>query len=281
MGRLFAAGTFLILLNLTQATWAEETEFNRISSGLNGPSGLLLTQSINTLPPGKVEIGLGLSFEDGGIGNADLAVTDLSSTLTVGLTPNIEVSAQFPYFIDIEIGSSSESDLGDANISMKWRFLEPSTELNFPGFAFSLTFFFPTGDPRVGAGTVDSWGLNAILVSSAETEVGTTVTTVLIGFYANGGIHIQDSGDPTEESHGIFDVGLLIPLIESRELQLILEGNARSDKESKLGNDYAAITGGLRYVTRHIALNGGWQHRLNQDPFGGSERLIFYGSYFF
>ncbi|MFQ5598057.1 MAG: hypothetical protein ACE5GK_08405 [Nitrospiria bacterium] len=283
MRRLTILGVFAIFLGLTPTVEAAESEFNRISSTLYGPSGLFLTQSIDTLPPGKVEVGLGLSFLDGdNLKKEDLSVSELSSTLTVGITPNLEVSGQLPYFIDIEEGNESNSDVGDINFSLKWRLLEPSTNLNFPGFALSLTLFLPTGEPKTGAGTVDSWGLKALLVSSAETEVGTADNTVLIGFYANGGIFIQDSGDDNfEEKHGIIDLGLLIPLVESRALQLILEGNFRIDRESRLEREYGAATLGLRYVSRHLAVNGGWQHRVNEDPLDNSNRLIIYGSYFF
>ncbi len=274
-------GILIISLGLTQASWAGDTEFNRISTTVNGASGLFITQSIDTLAPGKVEVGLGLLYEDGGKNQLDMTVTELSTTLTVGLTPSIEVWAQIPYFSDIEIGPTSESDVGDINLSVKWRFLEPSTELNFPGFAFSLSVFFPSGDQKSRPGAVDSWGLKGLLVSSAETEVGLPDSTVLVGFYANGGIYIQDSGDPTEESHGVIDLGLLIPLVDSRALQLMLEGNGRVKRNSFIGNEYAGFTGGLRYVTRHVAINGAWQRRIGQDPFDDSNQLIFYGSYLF
>ncbi len=273
------------ILALVQPGGVRASEFNRISSTYNGLSGLFITQSIDTLPPAKVEVGFGLSYEDGKnlTSNTDLKVTELTSTLTVGVTPSIEVSAQLPYYLKVEDAPvrNDDSELGVANLSAKWRFLEPNTELNFPGFALSLTFYFPTGDQNFDPNTVDSWGLKALVVSSAEAAVGTPNASVLIGFYADGGIYIQDSGDPTEEQHGIIDLGLLIPLIESRELQLILEGNGRTKRNTFIGNEYAAATIGLRYVSRHLAVNGGYQYRVGQSPFDDSNLLIFYGSYFF
>jgi len=281
MRRLSMGGTLMALLALAQPAWAGVTEFNRISSTYSGLSGLLITQSIDTLSPGKVEIGLGGSYESGKVGTADLTVTELTSTLTIGLTPSLEISTQVPYYSDVEIGPSSQSELGVVNLSAKWRFLEPSTDLNFPGFALSLTVYFPTGEPKLDPLTVDSWGLKALVVSSAETEVGLPNSTVLVGFYADGGFYIQDSGDPTEERHAIVDLGLLIPLIDSRELQLMLEGSGRIDRNAFIGNEYAAATIGLRYVGRHLAVNGGYQRRIGQAPFDDSNLAIFYGSYFF
>jgi len=271
-----------ITISFSQSVWAGETAFNRISSTFSGGSGLFITQSINTLAPGKLETGLGLSYLDGRRGNSDLKITKLSSTMTFGLTPNMEVSAQIPYFVNLEIGNTSDSAVGDINLALKWRIQEPSTDFNFPGFAFHLTAFLPTGGDRAkGTAQVDSWGLKLLLVSSAEAEIGTPEMHILVGFYADGGVYLQDSGDPTEENSGIIDLGMLIPLDEAKTLQLILEANSRVNREFPLERQYVAVTGGLRYVTRHLTFNGGWQHRVSQAPVDDSNQLIFYGSYFF
>lgn len=274
-------GAFLMLFGATQTSSAGSTEFYRISTTVNGSSGLFITQSIDTLAPGKVEVGLGILYEKGATRTTDLSVTEFSSTLTIGVTPKVEIWAQVPYFSNIKIGATSESDVGDVNLSVKWRLLEPSSELNFPGFAFSFSFFFPSGDRKSRPGAVDSWGFKGLLISSAETEVGFPGNTVLVGFYADAGIHIRDSGDPNQEKHGVINLGLLIPIADSRALQLMLEGNRRVDRNSRTGNEYTGFTAGLRYVTRHAAINGGWQHRMNEQPFEDSDQFIFYGSYFF
>ena len=283
MQRLFVFGSILISLVMAQVSSASEaTEFVRIPSTFSGPSGLLFTQSIDTLEPGRFEVGLGLIQEEGNVSaGGDASITQFSQTFTMGLTDSIEVSAQIPYFAKIDQPGSDESELGDINLSIKWRFLEPSTELNFPGFGLSLTGFFPTGDRKIGAGTVDSWGLKALVVSSAEVEIGISNNSFLVGFYADGGIYIQDSGDNTEESHGIVDLGLLVPLNVLRDIQLLLEGSARTNRETRFGNDYVGLTAGLRYVTRHAALNGGWQYRFNEAPFDDSNLFVLHGSYYF
>ncbi|MFQ5544204.1 MAG: hypothetical protein ACE5FY_07640 [Nitrospiria bacterium] len=281
MKRLFLLGVFSIVLILgpRELVWARSTEFLRIPTTFSGLSGLLLTQSIDTLASGRLEIGMGLSHESSD--KPDFQLTQLSPTLTYGTGSNVEVSAQFPLFIQAEQKGNSGSDTGDLNASLKWRFLEPNPALTFPGFALSASVFFPTGSPQKGAGAVDSWAIKAILVSSAEAAISFTSEPVIIGFYANGGLYIQDLGDATEEKHSIIDLGVLIPVIDSRQLQFMLEGNFRFGREALLGNDYTGITAGLRYITRHVALNAGVQHRLNEDPFDDTDQILLYWSYFF
>lgn len=277
MRRLFLLGLIITTFSFTQLALSQETALNRVSSTLTGGTGLFITQSIDTLAPGKLEVGLGLSYEDGKhkdkkVGN--LTIPKLSSTLTFGLSPNMEASAQIPYFLNLEVGNQSESSIGEINLSLKWRLTEASTDLNFPGFAFHFTAFLPTGgDRKKGTANFDSWGAQLLLVSSAEAEVGLPDMHILVGFYADGGVYIQDAGDTTEDNAGIIDLGILVPLSEAKEVQLIIEANARVSQELLLERQHAAVTGGLRYVTRHLALNGGWQKRLNQNPLEDSDRL--------
>jgi len=283
MRRLVIAAFILMSLPIFQASWAMDmTQFVRISSTLSGPSGLLLTQSIDTLEPGRFEFGLGLTQEEGGrSAGPDLSISKVSSTFTVGLSHTMEVSLQIPYFAKIDGGGADENRLGDVNLSLKWRFLEPSTDRNLPGFGLSLTSFFPTGDRKIGAGAIESWGIKALLLSSAETEVGLSGKSLLVGFYANGGIYTQDAGDVTTETHGIFDLGLLIPLNMARNIHFLLEGSARTGLETRFGKDYIGVLAGLRYVTKHASWSAGYQRRFNDEPLDDSNLFLLQGGYFF
>lgn len=280
---------------MPQTTWAlfETTSFVRIPSSLSGLSGLLFTQSIDTLSPGKLEVGLGLVQEESD--RPAFSVSRYFSTFTLGLTKTIEVSAQVPYFakvdaIKMEQGITTELDesaIGDVNLSMKWRFLESNSEFNLPGFGLSLTAVLPTGKRELGAGSVDSWGVKVLLVSSAELEIIVfSPYAIPFGIYANGGIYAEDLSDEAEkEAHGIIDLGFLLPLNESAKIQLLLEGNARMKRDTPFGGEYTAVTTGLRYVSRHVTLNGGWQHRFNKimgnKKFDDSDLFMLYVSYDF
>jgi len=286
--RLLILGFVLLSLPFSGELMAMDmTQFVRIPSSLSGLSGLLVTQSIDTLPPGRFELGLGFAREEGGLSDgSDFSISQLGASFTMGLTHAMEASLQIPYFAKIdgtEITGAAvdESHLGDVSLSVKWRFLEPSTALNFPGFGLSLTGFFPTGDGEVGAGAVESWGLKALLVSSAETEVGPSGSSILIGFYADWGIYVQDSGKETEESHGIAHLGLLVPLNKTRDIHLLLEGNTTTNLDRRFEKDYVRLTSALRYVTGKASWTLGYQRSLNDSPFEDANRFILHGTYFF
>ena len=285
MRQLIVPVSIFILLNIAQTVVASETtQFIRIPSTLFGPSGLLLTQSIDTREAKNLELGIGFSSEESK--QPDFTETMATATATLGLSSTIEASVQVPYFTEVQYpGTESSSELGDLNLSLKWRFMDASPDLNFPGFALSFTVFFPTGDPKTGSGTVESRGVKALIVSSAEAEIVLPFKkTLLLGFYADGGIYIQDSGDPTEEKHGVIDLGFLIPLTSSKNIQLLLEGNGRLSREKPMPigeAEYLAGTLGLRYVTHHIALTGGWQRRLNEKESEDTDLFLFQGSYTF
>ena len=282
MRRLFVFAFLLFTLNMPRmATASEMTQFIHMPSTLNGPSGLLLTQSIDTLPPQKWGVGLGFSREKSD--QPRFAETQAIFTGIMGLRENLEASMQIPYFTDVELGDKSESGAGDVNLSLKWRFMDASPDLNFPGFALSFSVFLPTGDQENRVGTVDAWGIKALLVSSAEAEIALPRRTVLMGFYANGGIYIQDNGDPTQEKHGIIDLGILVPLNETRQVQLLLEGNGRLRREKPgIGeSEYRAGTLGLRYVRQNMTLTGAWQRRFNDLDQDDTNLLLFHGTYGF
>lgn len=284
MRRLFVLGFFLMALSMPRLGLASEmTHFLHIPSTLNGPSGLILTQSIDTLPPKKYGMGLGFSMEESD--NPKFTETQAIFTGIMGLSQTLEASVQIPYFTEVQRPNrKSESGMGDVSVSLKWRFMDASPSLNFPGFALSLSVFLPTGDAENGVGTVDVWGLKALIVSSAEALITLPFGTTLMGFYANGGVYIQDSGDPTEEKHGILDIGILLPLNNTKRIQLLLEGNARMRREKRGFNppdaEYRAGTVGLRYIRKNMIFTAALQHRLNglNDD---TDIFLFHGAYGF
>lgn len=283
MRRLFFLGFLLFTLGVPRFAMASEmTQFLRMPSTLNGPSGLLLTQSIDTLKPKQYGVGIGFSTED----SDKPAFTETQALFTgiVGLNKNLEASLQIPYFTESQLvgAGKSESGVGDVNMSLKWRFMDASPDLNFPGFALSLSVFLPTGDPEKGVGVVDAWGVKALLVSSAEAEIALPSKTILMGFYANGGIYIQDLGDRTQERHGIIDLGILVPLNDTKRIQLLLEGNARMRRETRgRESEYGAGTIGLRYILKNLTFTGALQHRFNDLDSDNTTLFLFQGTYGF
>jgi hypothetical protein len=130
---------------------------------------------------------------------------------------------------------------------------------------------------------VDSWGIKALLIASTQANLSRSLYDFYyVGLYADGGIVIQNIDEPTEEKHAIVDLGVLFPLTDSRRLQLILEGNATVKDQTPFEGNYIAITGALRYVTAHIHLSGGIQHRFKQDTgTKDTDRFVFQAGYLF
>lgn len=75
-----------------------------------------------------------------------------------------------------------------------------------------------------------------------------------------------------------------MPLSDTKQVQLLLEGNGRVKREKPgiVGeSDYSAGTLGLRYVRQNVTLTGGWQRKFNDVNQDNTNRLLFHGTYGF
>lgn len=271
---------FLLLLSLlgfyssfTNA-WAEHhTEFVKTSPTVFGPSGLLFTQSADTLAPGRVEIGFSFSREQSD--RPDFTLNELSPTVTAGLLERLELSARVPY-LAVNVFGEEEQSIQEVDISLKWRFLDADKKDNTPAFGLSVTYFQPAGKEALRR--FESWGFKALIVSSAEVELGKP-HGVLVGLYADGGVMISDLGKSSEEKHGLIDFGALFPLNETKQLQLLLEANITRQNHTLFEGDYTGMTAALRYVTSRLNVTGGIQRRIRSESgVDDTNRFVFQGS---
>lgn len=278
---------FFIATLLIPAAWAGETELVRLPSTSLGPTGLLFTQSTDTLSPGSVEVGIGFAHEHSS-NNPDYTINEISATVTVGVLPWAEVSARVPYMYSFESHGIETDGIQGGEISLKWRFLNQDEAFGLPAMGLSLTYFSPI-DSKVNAfDVVESWGLKGLFLASAEVDLSPSLHYYYhAGLYANAGIFIRDLGKPTEERHGLLDLGIALPLSPSRRLQLIFEANTTLRNEIPLQGNYTGLTAALRYVTSSFQLTGGIQRRLKQDDEDveiedtNPDRFVFYASYLF
>ena len=254
----------------------------RTPATIFGPSGLLFTQSTATLPPGEVEVGLGVAYEHSST-NPDYTINELSGTLTLGILDWAEVSVRVPYIYNFESHGVDSAGVQGGEFSLKWRFLNQDEDLGIPAVGLSLTYFSPIGSKTVEFDIVDSWGMKALFLASAEVNLSPSLFyDYNIDLYADGGVFIRDPDKPTEERHGLIDLGIALPLIKSRQLQLLLETNNTVRNEiPQQGND-TALTAALRYVASSFHLTGGIQHRLKQDEgIKDTNRFVFQAGYLF
>jgi hypothetical protein len=273
---------FLILAGLLIPTsWASGTEFVRIPASSSGPSGLLFTQSADTLLPGKIEVGIGAAYEHASP-DPDYLINELAATITLGVLDSLEVAARVPYMQHFESHGTERRGIEGGELSLKWRFLDQG-QFGLPASGFSLAYFSPIGSKKNEFNTVESWGLKGLFLVSAEFDLAVSpYRHYYFGFYADGGVFIRDLHKPTEEKHGLIDLGILLPLSESSRLQLILEANATVKDQNPLEGNYTALTAALRYVAPSFQLTGGVQHRLKRDEdIKNTDRFVLQAGYLF
>lgn len=263
------------MLGLSSPAWSGDTQFVQITSSLLGPSGLLFTQSANTLDSGDIEVGAAYIYEHSH--TPRFTLQGVSTNLTLGVTKTSEISFQIP-FVSEDAGGVSHQGLQDVDFSFKWRFLEADQEYNLPAFGVLLTYYLPgEADTRL----VKSMGIKMLLVSSSEVELGKPYG-ILVGLYADAGLFLGDPGKRTGEKHIIADLGILLPLTESRRFQLLLEGNGKAKNNTPFEGSYFGATLGPRYVTEHLNVTGGVQHLFRRDKTtDDTNRFIFQTSYIF
>ncbi len=128
----------------------------------------LLTEDVDTIPEGVVEVGLGVDF----LQNAKLPLSGLKGDLTrvgdlrisVGFASNIELqvdgvlqnflainSAISPSPIPLNLDGNSTSNVGDFTLSAKLK-LRNETQ-NLPALGFKFGFQIPNSDQARGIGT--------------------------------------------------------------------------------------------------------------------------------
>lgn len=280
---LFLGLLFITIMPITTVL-AEDTAFVRIPATVFGPSGLIFTQSVDTLPPGKMEVGFSFANEQSST-DPDFTINEVSTTMTFGLPGRLEFSVHAPYMYNFESHGEDTAGMEGGDLSIKWRFLNLNEDLNLPALGLSLSYFFPIGSQSRGFEVVNSWGIKVLLIASTKANLSPSLYDFYyVGLYADGGIFIRDVGESFEEKHARVDLGLLFPLTYSRRLQLILEGNATVKDQAPLEGNYTAITGALRYVTSYIHFSGGIQHRFKRDKGiqdTGTDRFIFQAGYLF
>lgn len=281
MYRLYLMVVFTMAL-IAPTAWAGETELVRLPSTVFGPSGLLFTQSTETLLPGEVEVGVGVAYEHSSTA-PDYLINEVAAAVTFGIFDWAEVSARVPYIHSFESHGTETDGIQGGELSLKWRFLNQDDDFGLPALGFSLTYFSPIDRKVQAFDLVGSWGLKGLLLASAEVDLSPSLFYYYyVGFYANAGVFIQDLDKPTEEKHGLIDLGIALPLITSRQLQFILETNATARNEIPLQGNYTAITGALRYVTPFFHLTGGVQHRLKRDKdVEDTDRFVLQAGYLF
>jgi hypothetical protein len=222
------------------------------SPTLSGLSGLVATVSARTLPPWTVAVGGDALYSHLFSPGADHYEGRVS--VGIGLPKRVELAALLPAVHTVNDHGIPElpptgTGVGDLQLAAKWRALYDDEAL-WPTLAVAAVVTLPTGQQSKGLRTVDDYGVELKVITSAEIEF--IPHRFGLGLYGNAGYFFQDLGKNTEEKHATYAAGAALPVVMRAEnywsspLQFLLEVNGTYLLEDD--QDYVTVTPSLRYV---------------------------------
>lgn len=243
---------------------------------VQGLTGLVITNSAYTQRTGNIVAGLAAFAENSRV--PDFSLAQGIATVTAGITDRIEIGMKATV-VESNLGNSStrKSGTGDTDLLVKWRLSSQGDTM--PAMALGFAYTLPTGDDKKGFGTVKNEGLRLMLIGTSEKEM---IGDYFIGVYFEGQIVFIDKLEKSASSHyadkyGILNAGVLVPLLESRRLQAIVEYHqvTKKDVQTLFEQNYSAVMPGLRYVTPDFNLSLGVQFlRKDQTGAENNERYV-------
>ncbi len=246
------------------AAGSEEPEMINRPVGSSGLTGLLYTTTPFMLPQGTWEAGASVSTERNY--RPEYSVTSYAFSISHGLSRSVETAVRSAYWTESESQVIEKRGAGDTEILVKWGIIPPKEYSMRPSVAAIAAVIAPSGDRNAGTHTVQHWGFRAGM--SMGTEL--LLEDYVMGVYADGQMTIQDLSDESLRDwfHSV-NAGVLLPVSKHRNLQMFLEYNRQKGKDAVTlrGNDYSAVTYGLRLVSVRFNLTIGTQfiHKYVDD----------------
>ena len=238
-----------VLVHPVAAQMEDERNTLGTSLSLTGLSGLVVTHSAHTLAPWTV-IGSGAFLYMSNYSGRLTPTTDRfegRGVLSLGLPKQVEVSISLSGIR--HDNGVRVTGVGDLKLAGKWRFLDQREAL-WPSIAVATVLTLPTGQSSEGLRFVNDYGVELKLISSAEIDM--SPEHYAIGLYVDGGFFFQDIGQSTEEKHGTYALGIILPLVMrattpfDSPLQFLLEINGTV--ELGADGDFVTFSPSLRYV---------------------------------
>ncbi|MDA8422368.1 MAG: hypothetical protein M0Z89_03440 [Nitrospiraceae bacterium] len=244
---------------------------------IQGLTGLIVTNSAYTQPKNKFTIGLSGMLENSNVPNYSVGEGILTGTY--GVTDTIEVGFK-GRTVATNLGSSKNREIGagDTDLLFKWRLSSQGEDL--PAIAVGAALTLPTGDQSKGFHEVKHEGVRLMLIGTHEKEM--PEEDIVIGFYVEGQVVLNDQlegrlNNPYRDKYGVINAGILVPITEGRQVQVIVEYNyvTRKDVLTPEGGNFSAVTPGLRFVTPSLNITAGVQFLTKDLPgFENDQRYI-------
>ncbi len=245
---------------------------------VQGLTGLIMTNSAYTQPVGRVIFGLSAIGENSR--DPDFSVVQGIATITVGVMDRVEFGIR-AHEVGTNLGSSAtrEVGVGDTDFLLKWRVSSDGDVL--PAIALGLAYTAPTGDSAKGLRGVEEEGARIMVIGTSEKEMP---GDYFVAAYIEGQIVFNDwstrkDAAPRYDRYGVFNAGLLFPLINNRMLQAVFEYNAivRKNIPSVYEENHQSTLAGLRFVTKNFNLSTGVQF-YHRDAAGATNDLRYVGT---
>ncbi|RMG60813.1 MAG: hypothetical protein D6713_01875 [Deltaproteobacteria bacterium] len=213
-----------------------------------GHTGLLLTKSAESLPAGRFAVSLAPDFYDRDLaGGASEKLITVPLAFAYGLPYNVEVAGKITYLS--KDNGTSESDVGEAGLSLKWNFLQQEGG-DYPSMAVGLGGNYAIADEKKGLTQQRDFNLIFFVAGSALVDLG-PYDDYAFSLYGEGDIVLNDWGKDYEEKHGEYSVGILLPVPHYTSVGFIVEFGGTVNKGWNRDDDVVRITPGLRVSYRN------------------------------
>jgi len=218
----------------------------------------LITDDAGTLGKGGFQIESGIAVSDHRRDYDDVVTkeygTSLDTTISYGLTDNIDIVLGLPYektkVKEDDVTVHDEDGFADVALEVKWRVLEKD------GFALALKpgLSFPTGNDKKGLGTGRmTYGM--IFIATKELEP--------FAFHLNAGYRRNENR--TNERKDIWGADLAGEVSVLKSLKLVANVGIVTNTDRDSSTAPAFALGGLIYsITENIDIDLGYKRGLNK-----------------
>lgn len=269
-----AAFLLSILIFLSTNCFGQELELINRPVNISGLTGLLFTTSPNVLSYKTIEISSSALSENSLV--PSFSLNEYAISLSAGIGNEMEIAlrgAYYTYTIDSQGIRSRNTD--DVDIAFKWNFLSQNEDYPArPAIALIAGTTIPSKNRDLITSTVDHWAARIGLSMGSELSW----MDHILDLYADAQVAVQDlSQEKTRDRYYYANIGMLLPISKSRNLQMLVEYNAIAGKDvlTITGGDYTAVTYGLRLVNERFNMTIGSQFlHKKEDGFDDSSRVV-------
>lgn len=224
----------------------------------------LVTDDAGTVGKGKIQIELGTESSTRKITRDDIEIketgTELSGTLTYGLTESLDMVIGLPYswnrIREDDNTVSNANGFSDISLEAKWRFFEK----NDYGFAFKPCITLPSGNEEKGFGTGRPiYGLLFI----ATKKMG------VLSFHYNAGYIRKEN--KIDQRYDIWKTSFASTYEVIQGLNLVGDIGIECNCDSQIQTEPAFGLFGINYaVGKHLTIDAGFKFGLNKQQVDNS-----------